>query len=76
MPSPSSDLVALQERQQRLLGLLVALSPYEGHDLGALLSGPDICHTTKYSTENSYALMESLRVVIARAAWLATAGSV
>jgi hypothetical protein len=42
MPSPSGDLVALQERQQGLLGLLVALSPDEGHDFGALLSGPNI----------------------------------
>ena len=42
MPSPSGDLVALQERQQGLLGLLVALSPDEGHDFGAFLSGPNI----------------------------------
>ena len=38
MPSPSGDLVAPQERQQGLLGLLVALSSDEGHDFGAFLS--------------------------------------
>ncbi len=44
MPSPSGDLVALQQRDQRLLGLIVAFAPDEGHDLGALLSRPNICH--------------------------------
>jgi hypothetical protein len=42
MSSPSRDLAALQEGQQRLLGLLVALPPNEGHDLGALLLIPNI----------------------------------
>ena len=45
MPSPASDLVLPQQREQRLLGLLVPLPPDEGHDLGALLFGPDIGHT-------------------------------
>ena len=45
MPSPASDLVLPQQREQRLLGLLVPLPPDVGHDLGALLFGPDIGHT-------------------------------
>ncbi len=44
MPSPSSDLVALQQRDQRLLGLLVAFAPDEGHDFGTLLFGPNVSH--------------------------------
>ncbi len=45
MPSPAGDLVLLQQCQQHLFGLLVALPSDEGHDLGALLFGPDIRHT-------------------------------
>ncbi len=42
MSSPAGDFVSLQERQQRLLGLLVPLPSDEGHDFGALLSGPNV----------------------------------
>ena len=44
MPSPSGDLALLQQREQRILGLLVAFAPDQGHNLEALLFGPDICH--------------------------------
>jgi hypothetical protein len=44
MPSPASDFFAPQERQQCLFGLLVPLPSDEGHDFGALLWRPDICH--------------------------------
>lgn len=44
MPSPSGDLVLPQQREQRILHLIVALAPDEGHDLGALPSGPNIWH--------------------------------
>jgi hypothetical protein len=42
MPSPAGDLVLLPQGQQRVLRLFVALSPDEGHDVGAFLSGPNI----------------------------------
>jgi hypothetical protein len=42
MPSPASDLVSLQERQQRLLGCLVTLAPDEGHDFGSLSWCPNV----------------------------------
>ena len=44
MPSPAGDLVSLKQAQQPILRLIVALAPDEGHDLGALPSGPNIWH--------------------------------
>ena len=44
MPSPAGDLILLQQGQQRVLRFFVALPSDEGHDLGAFLSGPNICH--------------------------------
>jgi hypothetical protein len=42
MPSPAGNLLALEERQQCLFGLLVPLPSDEGHYLGALLWCPDV----------------------------------
>jgi len=44
LPSPSGDLVPLQENPHGLLRRLIARWPDTGHDFGALRRPEDICH--------------------------------